>query len=358
MKKITVLLPGGFKPPHMGHLKLANKFANNPLVNKVIVMVGPTERDGINRQQSLTIWNLLPTHPKVEIVGVSEENPMNAAFNYVFNLKKDSTEIVALGASAKSPEDAKRSQIFVAAIDRYKNKPTKDGKTAPKGVKAVNMTDDVPSNYVGRTDDKNGKSISASVLRQDIQNKDFENFVTNYPDVKTGIVKSIYNILKKTNSIVSKKSLKERIKNVVNNLLKEQDDDIKRGEEREKSQTLESKKKELQAAIEKRNVTKLKISKANEELNDLKTEKTKKTSTVTTSKVVTPSDKEDIKTTPSAEKDTKDVEKKEIDIDTKIEDKQKEIESLKQELKSNNNNITAVATKIRSIKNSPSSVRN
>lgn len=242
MEKITVLLPGGFKPPHMGHLGLANKFATNPNVNKVIVMVGPTERDGINRQQSLTVWNLLPTNSKVEIIGVNEDNPMNAAFNYVFNLPKESKEVVALGASAKSPEDAKRSQIFVSAINRYKTKPTKDGKFAPTGVKAVNMTDDVPSNYTGRTDDKNGKSISASTLRQDLASSDFKNFSTNYPGVKTGIVKSIYNILKRPNPSV-KKSLKERIKNIIINILKEQDDI-------ESEQDVKDAKKEKQTAEE------------------------------------------------------------------------------------------------------------
>ena len=122
MDQVTVLLPGGFKPPHVGHLGLANKFASRSDVKKVIVMVGPTERDGINRQQSLAIWNLLTKNPKVEVVAVQDDNPMNAAFGYVFNLPRNSVETVALGASAKSPEDAKRSKIFVAAIERYKTK--------------------------------------------------------------------------------------------------------------------------------------------------------------------------------------------------------------------------------------------
>lgn len=283
MEKITVLLPGGFKPPHMGHLGLANKFATNPNVNKVIVMVGPTERDGINRQQSLIVWNLLPTHPKVEIVGVNEDNPMNAAFNYVFNLPKESKETVALGASAKSPEDAKRSQIFVAAINRYKTKPTKDGKTAPSGVKAVNMTDDVPSNYVGRSDDKNGKSISASVLRQDLSNNDFKNFSTNYPGVKTGIIKSIYNILKRSNPSV-KKNLKERIKNIIINILNEQDDiessqDVKdankekqTAEERNARTTVQWRDKQKSVTLEKEKALRSKIVDLKDKISDIQDE--------------------------------------------------------------------------------------
>ena len=218
MDQVTVLLPGGFKPPHAGHLGLANKFASRSDVKKVIVMVGPTERDGINRQQSVAIWNLLPKNPKVEVVAVPDDNPMNAAFGYVFNLPKESTDRVALGASAKSPEDAKRSKIFAAAIERYKTKPTKDGLSAPKGVQVVDMTDDSPSNYVGRTDDKNGQSISASTLRQDLSNNDFNNFKTNYPGIKPAVVKNIYTILNPMNE-----AKKQRLKTLIKKMIKEED---------------------------------------------------------------------------------------------------------------------------------------
>jgi len=218
MDQVTVLLPGGFKPPHVGHLGLANKFASRGDVKKVIVMVGPTERDGINRQQSLAIWNLLTKNPKVEVVAVQDDNPMNAAFGYVFGLPRNSTETIALGASAKSPEDAKRSKIFAAAIERYKIKATKDGLTAPKGVQVVDMTDDSPSNYMGRTDDKNGQSISASILRQDLTNNDFQNFATNYPGVKPQVVKSIHKILKPMNEVK-----KQKIKAIIRKMIYEED---------------------------------------------------------------------------------------------------------------------------------------
>jgi len=219
MNKVTVLLPGGFKPPHAGHLGLANKFASRADVGKVIVMVGPSERDGINRQQSVAIWNLLPTNPKIKVVPVDDDSPMNAAFGYVFGLPKDSNEVIALAASSKSPEDAKRSKIFSAAIQRYKTKPTKDGRTAPENVSSVEMTDDAPVLYQGRTDDKNGQSISASTLRQDLANNDFENFTTNYPGVKTGVVKSIYNILTKNKPMDEAK--KQKYKEIVKQMIKE-----------------------------------------------------------------------------------------------------------------------------------------
>lgn len=224
MNQVVVLLPGGFKPPHIGHLGLANKFASRTDVSKVLVMVGPSERDGIGLQQSLSIWNLLSKHPKVQVLPVEDDSPMNAAFGYVFNLPKNSKETIALGASAKSPEDAKRSKIFAAAVERYKTKPTKEGATAPKGITVVDMTDDVPAIYNGRSDDKNGQSISASTLRKDLAEKNFNNFKTNYPGVNDSTVKQIYKIL--TNMNIKErvdnlpKEKKELLKNLVNEKIK------------------------------------------------------------------------------------------------------------------------------------------
>jgi hypothetical protein len=80
------------------------------------------------------------------------------------------------------------------------------------------MTDDSPSNYVGRTDDKNGQSISASTLRQDLSNNDFQNFTTNYPGVKPQVVKSIYKILKPMNE-----AKKQKLKFIIKKMIKEED---------------------------------------------------------------------------------------------------------------------------------------
>jgi len=218
---ITVLMPGGFKPPHDGHLSLANKFASRSDVDKVLVMVGPTEREGINRKQSLAIWNALPKNPKVKVIPVSEDNPMTAAFKYVFNLPKDSTETIALGSSSKDPDDAKRAKIFRLAIEKYKNTPSKNGETAPPNIVVTDLTDDVYSVYKNRTDDLNGSSISATTLRNDLKNNDFNNFKTNYPNIDERTVKKIFHILKGTTMNELKK---QRYMVIIKEMLKEEDD--------------------------------------------------------------------------------------------------------------------------------------
>lgn len=51
------LYPGGYKPPHIGHYKAA-KQALKEGADKVIVFVGPKEREGITQDMSIALWKL------------------------------------------------------------------------------------------------------------------------------------------------------------------------------------------------------------------------------------------------------------------------------------------------------------
>jgi len=83
--KMLVLLPGGYKPPTKGHLHMIESYNNNPMVSKVIVLVGPKEREGITREQSLAVFNLYDVGRlgKVTVEDTKFDNPMLAAFDYV-----------------------------------------------------------------------------------------------------------------------------------------------------------------------------------------------------------------------------------------------------------------------------------
>ena len=194
---ITVLLPGGFKPPHAGHLQLANSYAKNSKVDKVLVLIGPKDRDGVTTAMSTAIWKMLPVDKKVQIVAVDSDNPMTAAFDYVLNMDNNATGEIAMAASSKG-DDAKRSDSFVSAINGYKTKPTKDGRLAPKGITPVKLPIDVsPLLYKGRNDKYDGTGISASVLRKDIEDQAKDEFATNYPNIDKSVVSKIFDILTK-----------------------------------------------------------------------------------------------------------------------------------------------------------------
>jgi hypothetical protein len=185
---IVVLLPGGFKPPHGGHLDLAKRYAAQPNVLKVQVLIGPKEREGITREQSIQVWKtLLAGTSSIEVKSVAEDNPLLAAYKYIETAKPGN---YALAASSKG-EDYERVKRFVQGH-------AKGSKYHRAGVNVVELPiDSRPIFYKNRTDNHNGKGVSASVLRSDIANNNYNNFKTNYPGVPGSTVKIVFDTLTK-----------------------------------------------------------------------------------------------------------------------------------------------------------------
>lgn len=200
---ITVLLPGGFKPPHGGHLDLAKRYASQPNVSEVKILIGPKERDGITRDQSIAVWKaLLVGTTKIVVQSVSEDNPLLAAYKFIETAKPGT---YALGASSKGADYA-RVKSFVGGH-------AEGAKYHRAGVSVVELPlNTQPMLYKDRTDNLNGKGISASTLRADLAIKDFGNFKTNYPGVFETVLKTIFRILTKSNQITeTSKNITERI---------------------------------------------------------------------------------------------------------------------------------------------------
>ena len=190
---ITVMLPGGFKPPHAGHVELAKRYAAQPNVSEVRILIGPKERDGITIKQSMAIWNLLlggTTRIKVE--QSPNDNPMRAAYEYIENAEPGT---YALGSSSKG-KDYERVKMFVAG-HASANGSTVAGKYNRANVVVVELPiNSSPMLYSGRTDGLNGQGVSASTLRADLASGDLANFKTNYPGIPETVVNSIFNILR------------------------------------------------------------------------------------------------------------------------------------------------------------------
>jgi Zn-dependent peptidase ImmA (M78 family) len=74
-QKGVALIPGGFKPPTIGHFALANEVAQNPNFDKVIVLIGHKTRDGVTKEESLAIWDIykkyLPSNVEIKIADKS-----------------------------------------------------------------------------------------------------------------------------------------------------------------------------------------------------------------------------------------------------------------------------------------------
>ena len=65
------LIPGGFKPPTLGHFALVDEVANRFEVSKIIVLIGHKTRDGVTKEESKAIWDIykkyLPSNVEIQI---------------------------------------------------------------------------------------------------------------------------------------------------------------------------------------------------------------------------------------------------------------------------------------------------
>ena len=161
-EQMLILLPGGYKPPTKGHMHMIESYNDNPLVAKVIVLIGPKEREGITREQSLQVFQLygIDRLEKVTIEDTKFDNPMVASFDYV---EKDPRAeeyrglTIAIGASDKG-DDALRADRLVKYFTANPEKLRQGLKVGiPPIVKALQA---------------NGSEVSATDLRKAIREND------------------------------------------------------------------------------------------------------------------------------------------------------------------------------------------
>ena len=190
MNKITVLFPGGFKPLTGAHLALANRYAQDPQVERVILLIGPKEREGITRDKTMEMFGLLNSNPKIEIQPTEFNSPIMAAYEYLFELPEDATGKFAMAASTKG-DDYVRAKDFVPNVDKYATIGDKKGRRIPAGIDATELSVNVdPLTY------NNGHPISATIVRQSLVDDDYETFRLSYPTNSDAEVKNAWQILK------------------------------------------------------------------------------------------------------------------------------------------------------------------
>lgn len=91
------LVPGGFKPPTVGHFSLVDEVAKNSNIDKVIVLIGHKNRDGVSKEESQAIWDIykkyLPSNveiqiadhssPIADVISIIKNNPQNTYYPVV-----------------------------------------------------------------------------------------------------------------------------------------------------------------------------------------------------------------------------------------------------------------------------------
>ena len=189
MNKTTVLFPGGFKPLTGAHIALANRYAQSSNVERVIMLIGPKERDGVSRKDSAEIFNLINSNAKIIMQPTDYNSPIMAAYEYLFALPETDNGTYAMAASKKG-DDYVRTMSFAGNVEKYKTVGDKGGRKIPAGINVNPLEIDAdPLTYA------NGNPISASTVRKAIADNDYQTFAASYPGTNEAVVKNIWQML-------------------------------------------------------------------------------------------------------------------------------------------------------------------
>ena len=195
-KNITVLFPGGFKPLTGAHMELANRYAELPNVDRVIMLIGPHDRDGITRNNSMEIFKLLNNNTKIEIQPTVHPSPIVAAYEYLFTQPEDAVGKFSLAASTKG-DDYVRTTSFGNNVRKYQITGDKNKRKIPAGIDVEELSNigDPGNNLNSPMMSNSGQPISATTLRSAIVNRDLELFKSGYPNTDEKTVKQIWSLL-------------------------------------------------------------------------------------------------------------------------------------------------------------------
>ena len=209
--KITVLFPGGFKPPHAGHLEIVKRYLDDPDIGDINIFIGPHRRPkidsgaevGVGEEESLKIWNIylnsLPGSERVNLIQMSAHSelgrtPMEAAYKWA-ETKSSPGDVYTMAASSKKQkgnDQHVRSSAFENYFTSGRGKDTADergffARVHPIATRSLR--------YTGRGDKLDGQPISSTVMRRDAQNGDLGIFSTNIPSEVIGQTDEIMKIL-------------------------------------------------------------------------------------------------------------------------------------------------------------------
>lgn len=120
-KQGIALVPGGFKPPTAGHFYLASEIAKRPEVNKVIVLIGHKDRDGVTKDESLAIWNIykkyLPSNVEIQI---SDSNSPVQDVNSIIKNNPENFYLPVVGVRGEFDlKDIKRFDSMKGKYDNF-----------------------------------------------------------------------------------------------------------------------------------------------------------------------------------------------------------------------------------------------
>ena len=115
--RYIVLIPGGFKPPTVGHHEMIEYYDKKPDIRKVFVITGTKAREGVTLEQSKEIFKVYGGFSeKVEFIPSDDPTPLRTCYELLKNenfVNQFPNASFSIGASDKA-DDAKRIEQFVS----------------------------------------------------------------------------------------------------------------------------------------------------------------------------------------------------------------------------------------------------
>jgi hypothetical protein len=119
-KQGVALIPGGFKPPTLGHFYLVDEIAKRPEVSKAIVLIGHKDRDGVTKEESKQIWDIykkyLPSNVEIQL---SQNSSPITDVNSI--IKNDPTNMYFPVVGIRGEEDMGDLKRFNSLKGKYDN---------------------------------------------------------------------------------------------------------------------------------------------------------------------------------------------------------------------------------------------
>jgi len=209
-KKYLVIIPGGFKPPHLGHYNLVKSYLDHPSVERVAIIIGDSERTdsegkiSIGFDEAVRTWKEygISEGPNITLIrarkrqnkkGDDYENPMADAYDLVQEIDpqelKDGNMAVAMGASTKGG-DYERAVKF-AKSHQPGSRYYREGITVTEPPVKVRAED-----FIYPTGSKHaGMPISATHMRQAIADGDLKEFSYHVPEIARKSEKALENLM-------------------------------------------------------------------------------------------------------------------------------------------------------------------
>lgn len=179
----NVIFIGSFSPVHDGHIHLIEEYLKKG--NNIDIIISGSPREGISPESSYNFLTKIFKNPRLGKKKIDENNPninieiskdnspMLTAINKVKNAKSGT---FALASSTKHGDET-RSLDFKKKFEKGKSLYNPNVNVIKLNVNAE------PLYYHNRSDQYNDKPISSTVIRHDIRNNDFDNFIKSYENI-------------------------------------------------------------------------------------------------------------------------------------------------------------------------------